>query len=112
MAHLVVVVLDDTIKADAASTMKRVGNRRDELIFMAIRSGTTVPTTEASTGCLEMLRRLVYELNLGRLRISHVSRLRHEVCEVTLYSLGSTKCKFRSYMDYAVYILVTPQRNE
>ena len=34
-SHFVVVVVDDTVKADAASMMKRVGNRRDELIFMA-----------------------------------------------------------------------------
>ena len=41
VAHFVVVVLDDMIKADAASKMKRVGNRRDEMIFMAVRSGST-----------------------------------------------------------------------
>jgi hypothetical protein len=40
-SHFVVVVVDDTVKADAASMMKRVGNRSDELIFMATLSGTS-----------------------------------------------------------------------
>jgi hypothetical protein len=38
-AHFVVVVGDDTIKAEAASMIKRVRNRSAELIFVAILPG-------------------------------------------------------------------------